>query len=288
VHHDGLGSVRALTDETGTTTDTKAYEAFGGVVASAGTDPLPYGFAGEAFDGTSGLAYHRARWMDPRVGRFVGMDPLSNQPDSPIHIHQYEYAEDEPLSRRDPTGLDPDGGAVYSLNLLTPIFVGTAAAMGRPITSDETTFLDSIYGGALATGDIRLHSLGIAGFIAPGISPWFNDIYLRGEYYRDPQLDLGNVRVAGLFAHESFHLWQRQHGRWVSTEGLAAHAVEFPLSFTDWRIDLYSYDPHDVYMEFLQGGIEQQAEIIEDYVTARQRGWSTTQFEAVMSFVRGG
>ena len=29
VHHDGLGSVRALTDETGTTTDTRGYEAFG-------------------------------------------------------------------------------------------------------------------------------------------------------------------------------------------------------------------------------------------------------------------
>jgi RHS repeat-associated protein len=83
VHHDGIGSVRALTDESGVTTDAKSYEAFGGVVTTAGTDPLPYGFAGEAYDGTSGLAYHRARWMDARVGRFLGMDRFAGEETDP-------------------------------------------------------------------------------------------------------------------------------------------------------------------------------------------------------------
>jgi RHS repeat-associated protein len=76
IHHDGLGSVRALTDETGTTVDTRAYEAFGTKNVEAGNDPLAYGFAGEPFEPTSLLAYHRARWMDARVGRFAGMDPV--------------------------------------------------------------------------------------------------------------------------------------------------------------------------------------------------------------------
>jgi RHS repeat-associated protein len=104
VHHDAIGSVRALTDETGVTTDTKEYEAFGGVVASAGTDPLPYGFAGEAFQTESALAYHRARWMDARVGRFVGMDPFDGDRKRPVSLHRYVYANLNPTNRIDATG----------------------------------------------------------------------------------------------------------------------------------------------------------------------------------------
>jgi hypothetical protein len=36
-HYDGLGSVRALTDDTGTVTDTAVYQAFGTQVASTGS-----------------------------------------------------------------------------------------------------------------------------------------------------------------------------------------------------------------------------------------------------------
>ena len=74
VHEDGLGSVRVLTDEEGNVVDSRAYEAFGTKNVEAGGDPLAYGFAGEALDSTTKLAYHRARWMDSRVGRFTGMD----------------------------------------------------------------------------------------------------------------------------------------------------------------------------------------------------------------------
>jgi RHS repeat-associated protein len=106
VHHDGILSVRALTDESGVTTDTKNYEAFGSVVASAGTDPIPYGFAGEAFDGTSGLAYHRARWMDPRVGRFLGMDAWRGARIShPGSVQDYSYVYGFPVNDVDPSGL---------------------------------------------------------------------------------------------------------------------------------------------------------------------------------------
>ena len=68
IHGDGLGSVRALTDETGTTIDTRGYEAFGTKNVEAGSDPLSYGFAGEPFEPNSMLAYHRARWMDAGWG----------------------------------------------------------------------------------------------------------------------------------------------------------------------------------------------------------------------------
>jgi RHS repeat-associated protein len=105
VHSDALGSVRTLTDETGTTTDTRGYEAFGTKNVQAGSDPLAYGFAGEPFEGVSKLAYHRARWMDPRVGRFNGMDPAGGTSERPGSLHRYVYAGNNPLGLIDPTGL---------------------------------------------------------------------------------------------------------------------------------------------------------------------------------------
>ena len=67
----------------------------------AGSDPLPYRFAGEPFEATSKLAYHRARWMDSRVGRFHGMDPFRSTA-RPASLHRYTYASDDPVDRIDP------------------------------------------------------------------------------------------------------------------------------------------------------------------------------------------
>jgi RHS repeat-associated protein len=103
VHHDALGSVRVLTDETGVVADSRSYEAFGTMNAHAGNDPLPYGFTGEPFDATSKLAYHRARWMDSRVGRFFGIDPMLREANA-SGLHPYLYGNNNPVLLIDPTG----------------------------------------------------------------------------------------------------------------------------------------------------------------------------------------
>jgi RHS repeat-associated protein len=109
VHQDALGSVRALTDEAGVLADTRGYEAFGTMNVEAGSDPLPYRFAGEPFDATSKLAYHRARWMDSRVGRFAGMDPWGGDAQRPATLHRYAYGTNLPTNLVDPSGMDPEG-----------------------------------------------------------------------------------------------------------------------------------------------------------------------------------
>ena len=107
IHKDGLGSVRTITDDNGNIVDTRGYEAFGTKNSEAGSEPLAYGFAGEPLDSTTHLAYHRARWMDSRVGRFTGMDPLSPQLQQPGTYHAYLYAGDTPTMAVDPTGQEP-------------------------------------------------------------------------------------------------------------------------------------------------------------------------------------
>ncbi len=122
VERDGLGSVRVLTDENGTTTDSRGYEAFGTKNAEAGNDPLAYGFAGEPFEGTSHLAYHRARWMDARVGRFEGMDQIDGIIKAPQTLHRYMYVSDEPVGKLDPSG--DDGVDAEQINFLSVVGVG--------------------------------------------------------------------------------------------------------------------------------------------------------------------
>ncbi len=130
VHSDGLGSVRVLTDETGNVTDTRGYEAFGVRNATTGNDALAFGFAGEPFDSVAKLAYHRARWMDPRVGRFLGMDPLTGRLGNPLSLHKYLYVADEPIDATDASGLEFSLAGV-SASVSMGQILSTMATVGR-------------------------------------------------------------------------------------------------------------------------------------------------------------
>src|SRR5262249_49084832 len=111
-HLDGLGSLRRLTDTAGNITDSWSYTAFGELYGRTGTDPIPYAFAGEPLDPNSGFQYHRARWMDSRVGRFVGLDPLDGRVADPSSFHRYLYVSASPTNLIDPSGLSNDAALV--------------------------------------------------------------------------------------------------------------------------------------------------------------------------------
>jgi RHS repeat-associated protein len=82
--------------------------AFGELLAHTGSDPQPYAFSGEPYDPNVGFQYHRARWLDPRAGRFVGMDPFGGRTQDPATLHKYLYAAASPVDRVDPSGLEWD------------------------------------------------------------------------------------------------------------------------------------------------------------------------------------
>jgi RHS repeat-associated protein len=103
-HADGLGSIRALTDETATVTDTYEYDAFGTITARTGTDPNPYQFTGEPYSPITGLYHLRARWMHPGSGRFLSVDPRDGVAEQPNTLHRYIYGNGDPVNVVDPTG----------------------------------------------------------------------------------------------------------------------------------------------------------------------------------------
>jgi RHS repeat-associated protein len=104
-HADGLGSIRALTDEAGAVTDRWTFTAFGELLAHVGEDPNAHLFAGEMLDPNSGFYYNRARWMDPGVGRFLSMDRFAGFEHEPGTLHKYIYVRNHPLDSLDPSGL---------------------------------------------------------------------------------------------------------------------------------------------------------------------------------------
>jgi RHS repeat-associated protein len=100
-HYDGLGSTRALTDESGNVTDTYTYTAFGEPVATAGTTENPFGYKG-ALGYYSNLEtndfYIRARIYSPAFGRWLSQDPIEDDDNA------YRYVLNAPVAFVDPTG----------------------------------------------------------------------------------------------------------------------------------------------------------------------------------------
>jgi RHS repeat-associated protein len=103
--------------------------AFGELLAHTGSDPQPYAFTGEPLDPNSGFQYHRARWMDPRVGRFSATDPYPGSIEEALTLHRYVYAGTDPVNKTDPSGL------FFSLSVsLTAIGISTTInAISVPI-----------------------------------------------------------------------------------------------------------------------------------------------------------
>lgn len=101
---DGHQSVRALTDEAGTITDTYEYDAYGNLLQKTGTTENDFRYTGEQYNANTGLYYLRARYMNPSTGTFISMDSYSGNIYEPVTLHKYLYANANPVMYTDPTG----------------------------------------------------------------------------------------------------------------------------------------------------------------------------------------
>ncbi len=108
-HLDALGSVRALSDQSGAIVQRHDYGAFGEDTAPLGGDPRR--FTGKELDPESAWMYFGARYYRNVVGRFTSVDPFSREERAltrPQLWSRYQYASNNPLKY-----IDPDGRAVW-------------------------------------------------------------------------------------------------------------------------------------------------------------------------------
>lgn len=104
-HYDGLGSIIALSNISGTVVEKYAYDAFGTttVIQDGGTQN-PYRFTGRRWDDEIDLYYYRARMYSPTLGRFLQTDPIGYDDG----MNMYTYCGNNPTDFIDPLGLCKD------------------------------------------------------------------------------------------------------------------------------------------------------------------------------------
>ncbi|MEU2866853.1 RHS repeat-associated core domain-containing protein [Streptomyces mirabilis] len=78
-----------------------------------GTWPDDKTFLGDSSDPTSGITYIGAREYDPNSGRFISVDPVLDTSD-PQSLNGYTYADNNPVTDSDPTGLWLDDGTGHN------------------------------------------------------------------------------------------------------------------------------------------------------------------------------
>jgi RHS repeat-associated protein len=147
--YDAHGDVRYLMDSTGAVTDTYDYDAFGNLVGSTGTTPNVYRYQGEAFDSETGLYYMRARYYDPTVGRFLNVDPMTDEGE-----HPYTYAGADPVTGHDPTGQQEVLEASFALAVILP---SVPQIMGA---AEHIRCIWSVTSSTLAAASFQLQSVG--------------------------------------------------------------------------------------------------------------------------------
>ena len=125
-HVDGIGNVIALTDSATKTVQREyVYDAWGGL--TGGSDVKPFTNADRMrFKGALWLGpqvdvyYMRARWYEPKSGRFLSEDPIGLAGG----LNSYVFAGADPVNGRDPTGLCDPGQRLYAI-VLTVYYVDT-------------------------------------------------------------------------------------------------------------------------------------------------------------------
>lgn len=129
--HDAQRSTRQLTDSAGAVTDSYTYDAFGNELASTGSTPNDFLYAGEQLDPDLGLYYLRARYYDPSTGRFAATDPLAGTLTDPPSLHRYLYAAADPVNKADPSREIAIATVLGAVGVLLAIF-GTIDYLNRP------------------------------------------------------------------------------------------------------------------------------------------------------------
>jgi RHS repeat-associated protein len=101
-HADGLGSIVRMTDTQQNVVQemSREYDAFGNLLEGAAEEG--YAFTGREWDAETGLYYYRARYYDPKIGRFLSEDPIQWQAGD---VNFYAYALNNPTNLVDPFGL---------------------------------------------------------------------------------------------------------------------------------------------------------------------------------------
>ena len=169
-HVDIAGSPVAATDQSGNLLWKEAYRPYGERLIKQDNGSNKLWYAGKASDTQSGLSYFGARWYDPTLGRFMGVDPQGFDEENLHSFNRYAYGNNNPYKF-----VDPDGELPI---LLIPVlvWVGGGAAISGATNAAMQYFMNGTvqWGGlggvADAAGDGAILGPAVAPFAAKGVA----------------------------------------------------------------------------------------------------------------------
>jgi RHS repeat-associated protein len=105
--HNGHGDVETILGEQGQTLNSYTYDLWGKPLTAEEQVANSFRYSGEYWDEATDLQYLRARWYDPRLGRFINEDTYEGELGNPLSQNLYAYVENNPLIYMDPSGMAP-------------------------------------------------------------------------------------------------------------------------------------------------------------------------------------
>jgi RHS repeat-associated protein len=199
-HVDALGSTTVLTDESGNVVNSYRYDAYGETIDETVTINNKYLFAGEQFDENLGDYYLRARYYDTSMGRFTRRDTYEGSLAEPLSLHKYIYANSNPVSRIDPSGL-----LSIDIASVTSTLQGYTALQGINMGINLASYgIDIATGNAAGLATNVIVDVG-ALLLGPGVATGNNvqkgAIVLGKFFSRGKQFKLGVASDSTVLAH---------------------------------------------------------------------------------------
>lgn len=171
-HNDVIGSPVMATDVNGLQVWKETYRPYGDqLIDSAAAQNNKIWFAGKPFDDSTGLSYMGARYYDPTLGRFMGVDPVQLDPANLHTFNRYSYANNNPFKFYDPTGQE---AACVSLNNCENVQLQEEAVN---FTADLMPIVGDIKGIVEAVQEPSLLNIAAVGI---GLIPGAGDVVSKG------------------------------------------------------------------------------------------------------------
>lgn len=150
---DAQGSTVAAMDERGDVVWRESYAPYGNRTKNASASDGKSGYTGKPEEPVTGLVYMGARWYDPDIGRFTGIDPQGFNDDNPQTFGRYLYGNNSPY-----VYVDPDGEIAF----LAPLAILAVKEAGG-MAFEATTGLPAVFSVKGLAKTISKHSGGDEG-----------------------------------------------------------------------------------------------------------------------------
>jgi RHS repeat-associated protein len=213
------------TDATGNVVWKESYRPYGDKLRkepASGNNTNKIGYAGSPFDAGTGLSYMGARYYDPVIGRFMGIDPVGFQEDNVHSFNRYAYANNNPYKFVDRDGREPE--------LICRPYWG-ASMQSTPANPALRNNFTANAGANLADGLLS----GVVGSVGPGAAKSIVKLFSK-------QAAQETVKVGELVATHGQTLSNNQLDKLI--KNIRIEGIKNPLTVTESEGRLYILDGH--------------------------------------------